>query len=34
MELKNMLKILFEGNRTTKRLISVFIDTSIIVTAF
>jgi len=34
MELKNMLKILFEANRTTKRLISVFIDTSIIVTAF
>ena len=34
MELNNMLNILFEANRTTKRLISVFIDSGIIVTAF
>ena len=34
MELNNMLNILFEANRTTKRLISVLIDSGIIVTAF
>ena len=34
MELNNMLKTLFETNRTTKRFISVFVDTSIIISAF